>query len=147
MSNVILLVEDNENDEILTKRALKKAGIEQEIVVARDGEEAVNYLFCKEQYKDRDPIRPELVILDINLPRLSGLSVLKELRSHSELEHLPVVMLTSSKEQQDIEQAYKLNANAYVLKPVDFTEFTETCEVLGKFWLLKNQSFYNANRF
>jgi two-component system response regulator len=140
-SQVILLVEDNSDDEALTLRALKKNNIQNEVVVARDGAEALDYLFGKGKYTGRDTsILPQVVLLDLNLPKVNGLNVLKQVRATETTKLLPIVILTSSKEEQDLIQGYGLGANSYVRKPVDFVEFTEAVRNLGLYWLLLNQS-------
>ncbi len=140
-NKVILLIEDNPDDEALTLRALKKNNIINEVVVARDGAEALDYLFCRGKYADRDPqIQPELVLLDLKLPKVDGLEVLKALRSEPSTRRLPVVILTSSNEQRDILAGYDLGANSYIRKPVDFTQFTEAVRQLGMYWLVLNVS-------
>jgi|SRR6478609_4604116 len=142
MPRVILLVEDNESDELLTIKALKKAEVKNEIVVARDGEAALAHL---EQCAIQD--LPQLVILDLNIPKIDGIDVLNAIRTNSKTKMLPIVILTSSKDQRDIEKAYELNVNAYVQKPVSYNEFTKTCEAIGAFWLNSNQNYYMANAF
>jgi two-component system response regulator len=129
----ILLVEDNEQDEALTVRALQKHGIRNEIIVARDGEEALELLQSK-------TLLPQIVLLDLKLPKVDGLQVLKEIRSKEKTKYLPVVILTTSKEDNDVISGYEFGANAYVRKPVDFMEFTEAVKSLGLFWLLLNIS-------
>lgn len=136
MPKSILLVEDNPNDELLTIRALKKAGIVNEIVVARDGEEAINYLFNNKALS----ILPQVIILDLKLPKIDGLQVLKRIREDECTKNIPVVVLTSSKEESDLMGAYNLHTNAYVQKPVDFVKFAEACQYLGMFWLLLNET-------
>lgn len=128
----ILLVEDNDDDRDLTLRALKKNGILNDVVIARDGVEALDYLFGK------DPL-PQIVLLDLNLPRISGLEVLKRAREAERTRLLPIVVLTSSKEDEDVLQSYRSGANAYVRKPVEFDEFTQAVKTLGMFWLLLNE--------
>jgi two-component system response regulator len=137
----ILLVEDNQDDEVLTLRALKKNHIANDVVVARDGVEALDFLFGTGAHAGRDTrIQPQVMLLDLNLPRINGLDVLRRVRSDERTKHLSVVMLTSSKEEQDVLQSYSLGANAYVRKPVEFTEFTEAVKTLGMFWLLLNET-------
>ena len=139
--DVILLVEDNHDDEALTIRALKKNNIRNEVVIARDGAEALDYLLATGKFADRVPAQlPILVLLDLKLPKIGGLEVLKRLRADSRTKPLPVVVLTSSIEDQDLITSYSLGANSYVRKPVDFTEFTEAVRQLGLYWLLLNQS-------
>ena len=138
---VILLVEDNESDERLTVRAFQKSNIANEIVVARDGEEALDYLFGTGAYPDRDTSAiPAVVLLDLNLPKIGGLEVLRRIRADERTRRLPVVVLTSSKEDEDVLSSYDRGANAYVRKPVDFTEFAQAAKTLGLFWLLLNES-------
>ncbi|MHA1247589.1 MAG: response regulator [Candidatus Thorarchaeota archaeon] len=135
----ILLVEDSEDDIVLTKRALEKAKIANELVVARDGEEALLYLRGEGPYKDKAPDDlPAVVLLDLNMPRMSGLEFLKELRSDERLRLLPVVVLTSSREERDVLESYSLGANSYVQKPVSFDEFAESVKTLSTYWLLLN---------
>lgn len=137
----ILLVEDNPDDEVLTLRALKKSNIGNEITVVRDGAEALDYLFCKNAYADRDPHdQPQLILLDIKLPKVDGLEVLRRIRADERTRILPVVILTSSKEQQDLIEGYRGGANSFVRKPVDFTEFTEAIRELGLYWLVLNEA-------
>jgi two-component system response regulator len=141
MSKVILLVEDNPTDEKLTLRGFRKSGIASEIVVARDGAEALDYLFATGSHAGREASAlPALVLLDLNLPRIGGLDVLRRVRADPRTALLSVVVLTSSKEEEDVLRSYSLGANAYVRKPVDFTEFTEAARTLGLFWLLLNES-------
>ena len=138
-NRAILLIEDNPDDEALTLRALQKNNILNKVVVARDGAEALDYLFCRGSYAERDPQDlPELVLLDLKLPKVDGLEVLKQLRAAQETRRLPVVILTSSNEQRDIVAGYDLGANSYIRKPVDFTQFTEAVRQLGVYWLVLN---------
>jgi two-component system response regulator len=137
---VILLVEDNESDELLTTRALKKANIENAMVVARDGEEALDYLFGRGPYAGRAVSDlPAVVLLDLNLPKIGGLDVLRSIRADERTRRVPVVVLTSSAEDEDIIRSADLGANAYVRKPVDFGQFAEAVKTLGLFWLLLNE--------
>jgi two-component system response regulator len=137
---VILLIEDNESDELLTVRALSKANLANEIVVTRDGEEALAYLFATGAYAGRDvKALPTVALLDLNLPKIGGLDVLRRIRADERTKYLPVVVLTSSGEEKDMIQSYDLGANAYVRKPVDFGEFAEAAKTLGLFWLLVNE--------
>ena len=137
---MILLVEDNPDDEVLTLHALRKNNIGNKIYVARDGAEALDFLFCKNQYADRDPRdMPDLILLDIKLPKMDGLEVLRRIRDDERTSLLPVVILTSSKEQQDLVEAYRNRANSYMRKPVDFTQFAESVRQLGLYWLVLNQ--------
>lgn len=138
--NTILLVEDNPDDEVLTLRALTRNNVMNDVVVARDGAEALDYLFAEGQYEGRDAAEiPALVLLDIQLPKIDGFGVLKRLRSEERTRYLPVVILTSSTEQEDILSGYGLGANSYIRKPVDFDTFMETIGQLGPYWLLLNQ--------
>ena len=137
----ILLVEDNPDDEALTVRALKKNNIGNNIVVARDGAEALDFLFCTNAYADRDPNDlPQLILLDIKLPKVDGLEVLRRIRSEARTRLLPVVMLTSSKEERDLIVSYESGANSYLRKPVDFTHFIEAVRQLGVYWLVLNEA-------
>lgn len=136
----ILLVEDNPDDEALTTRALRKAKIVNEIVVARDGAQAVDYLFAEGQYAGRDLSQPpSVVLLDLKLPKLSGLEVLKRMRSDPRTRLIPTVVLTSSSEDEDMLKSYEFGANSYVRKPVEFGAFVEAVGQLGMYWLLLNQ--------
>ncbi|MCC5645389.1 response regulator [Nostoc sp. CHAB 5824] len=138
---MILLVEDNPDDEALTLRALKKNNILNEVVVARDGVEALDYLFGKGAYADRDmSVMPNLILLDLKLPKMDGLEVLRHLRTDDRTKILPVVILTSSKEEQDLINGYSLGANSYVRKPVDFSQFSEAVRQLGLYWFVLNES-------
>jgi two-component system, response regulator len=141
MSRVILLVEDNPSDEKLTLLAFKKSGVINDVVVARDGVEALDYLFCTGKYAERDVRElPAIVLLDIKLPRIDGLEVLRRTRADARTKLVPVVILTSSKEDEDVMRGYELGANGYVRKPVDFAEFAEAAKTLGLFWLLLNET-------
>lgn len=136
----VLLIEDNPSDEKLTLRAFKKANVANDVQVVRDGAEALDYLFATGAYAGRDPsMLPTVTLLDLNLPRISGLEVLRRIRADERTKHLPVVILTSSKEEEDIARGYELGANAYVRKPVDFAEFVQAAQTLGLFWLLLNE--------
>ena len=138
--SVILLVEDNPDDEALTIRAFQKNNLTNEIAVARDGAEALEYLFGTDRYAGRDiSEQPSLVLLDLKLPRVDGLEVLRQMRADPRTQTVPVVILTSSREERDIEGGYRLGANSYVCKPVDFAEFLEATRQLGLYWLLLNQ--------
>ena len=140
-SKVVLLVEDNPDDVELTLRAFKKYNIMNEVVVASDGAEALDYLFCTGRYASRDTNNlPEIVLLDLKLPKVDGLEVLQRLRADERTKHLPVVILTSSNEERDLINGYKLWANSYVQKPVEFTQFSEAVGRLGIYWLLLNKS-------
>ena len=135
--NQILLVEDNEGDEALTLRALHKNGILEPVYVVRDGVEALDYLMARNAYIGA-PL-PKVVLLDLNLPKLSGFEVLRTLRLSSRTISLPVVVLSSSQEDRDLAEAYALGANSYVVKPVDFKQFSETVRQVGSYWLNLNQ--------
>jgi two-component system response regulator len=135
---MILLVEDNPDDEALTRRALAKNNIQNEIAVARDGAEALDCLFGTGQHEGR-PVTPELVLLDLKLPKVDGLEVLRRIRSHPRTRLLPVVILTSSLEEKDVISGYGLGANSYIRKPVDFGQFVESVRQLGLYWLILNQ--------
>lgn len=138
---VILLVEDNPDDEMLTLRALGKSNVLNEVVVARTGPDALDYLFGTGAYTGRDTsVLPQVVLLDLKLPKMDGLEVLRQLRADERTRLLPVVVLTSSDEEQDIVDSYKLGANSYIRKPVDFAQFTESVRQLGLYWLVLNQS-------
>ena len=139
-STTILLVEDNPDDEALTLRALRKSNILNEVVVARDGVEALDYLFCRGTYANRKPDHgPAVTLLDLKLPKLDGLEVLKAIRANPATQLLPVVILTSSKEEQDLINGYRLGANSYIRKPVDFNQFVEAVRALGVYWLVLNE--------
>jgi two-component system response regulator len=138
--NVILLVEDNPDDEALTLRALRKNNIVNEVVVARDGNEALDYMFGRGSHSGRDAtILPQVVLLDLKLPKIDGLEVLRQLRADSRTKLTPVVILTSSNEEQDRFKGYDLGANSYVRKPVDFNKFIEAVRQLGLYWLVFNE--------
>ena len=140
MNKTILLVEDNADDEELMLRVLRKHNIANEVVVARDGVEALDYLLGTGPHAGRDVrLQPQVVLLDLKLPRLDGLEVLQRLRAELPTAHVPVVMLTSSSEEEDRLRSYVLGANSYVRKPVDFTQFTEAVRQLGIYWLLLNE--------
>jgi two-component system response regulator len=140
MSKTILLVEDNPDDAKLTLRAFKRNNMLNPIVVARDGVEALDFLFARGAHAERaGKPPPTLIILDLKLPKLDGLGVLKAVRGDERTRLIPVVILTSSKEEQDLIQGYSLGANSYVRKPVDFAEFQEAVRILGIFWLMTNQ--------
>lgn len=137
---VILLVEDSEQDELLTLRALQKNNILNRVDIVRDGQEALDYLFRQGKYQDleHEPL-PQFVLLDLKLPKIDGLDVLKTIRSNEETKLLPVVILTTSNEQRDINSGYDYGANSYVRKPVDFTEFVAAVKNLGLYWLVINE--------
>jgi CheY-like chemotaxis protein len=137
---VILLVEDNPDDEALAIRALKRHHIGNKIVVAHDGVEALDYLFCTGMYADRDiGNKPSVVLLDLKLPRIDGLEVLRRVREDPRTKFLPVVVLTTSSEEGDLLNSYSLGCNSYICKPVDFVQFSEAIRQLGMYWLLMNE--------
>ena len=138
---VILLVEDNPDDELLTLRALRKNAVTGEVVVARDGVEALDYLFGTGAHAGRDTgVMPQLILLDLKLPKIDGLEVLRRLRADERTRLLPVVILTSSREQQDMLEGYGLGANSYVRKPVNFEQFVRAVEQLKLYWLILNEA-------
>ncbi|MGH8657440.1 MAG: response regulator [Gammaproteobacteria bacterium] len=140
MTKIILLVEDNPDDEELTLLAFKESNIANEVVVARDGEEALDYLFGAGAHAGRDfSVMPTVILLDLKLPKVDGLEVLKRLRANERTRRLPVVILTSSREQQEVVESYNLGANSYVRKPVDFAQFKEATKQLGLYWLVLNE--------
>jgi two-component system response regulator len=140
MMATILLVEDNPDDEALTLRAFKKNNLSNEIVVAHDGAEALDYLFARGIYEGRDTnTMPHLILLDLKLPKVDGLEVLKRIREHGLTRIIPVVILTSSKEQEDLVSTYSLGANSYIRKPVDFNQFVQAVQQLGLYWLVLNE--------
>ncbi len=142
---IILLVEDNPDDVALTLRALKKNNIKNMVVVAKDGVEALDYLFGTGQHQGRDPRdKPQLILLDLKLPKVDGLEVLQRLRQDDRTRLLPVVILTSSKEQRDLVEGYSLGANSYIRKPVDFDQFIEAVRQLGLYWMVLNETLDNA---
>jgi len=139
-NKIILLVEDNSSDIGLTQRALAKSHIANDMVVAEDGQEALDYLFAGGKYTGRDVKEtPALVLLDLKLPRVDGLEVLRRIRADERTKRIPVVILTTSKEEQDVAQSYDLGANSYIRKPVDFKQFVESVERLGLYWLVMNE--------
>jgi len=135
----ILLVEDNPHDVKLMLHALRKNRIASHTHVVRDGCEALDYLFCKGLYKTRPGRAPRLVLLDLKLPKMDGLEVLRRLKSDPQTQAIPVVMLTSSREERDIRDSYQLGVNSYIVKPVDFERFNDTVRRLGTYWLLVNE--------
>jgi two-component system response regulator len=140
LEKLILLVEDNPDDEILTLRALKKANVANRIEVVRDGAEALDFVFGAGAYAGRDTSdMPQLILLDLKLPKVPGLQVLERIRSDERTKRIPVVILTSSTEEIDIKSGYDLHANSFVSKPVNFQEFSEVVQRLGLYWLLVNQ--------
>lgn len=144
---IILLVEDNADDEELTIRTLQKNHLKNKIVVVRDGVEAIDYLFGTGEYKDRDlSVSPVLIMLDIKLPKLNGLEVLKKIKADPRTKFIPVVVLTSSDEEKDLIESYQLGANSYVRKPVDFAEFQNSVRQLALYWVLLNESPINLGK-
>jgi two-component system, response regulator len=140
-TNCILLVEDNDDDIALTMRAFRKAKIANDFVIVRDGQEALDFLFRKGRYVDReDEPMPSLILLDLKLPKISGLEVLQQIRLNPKTKLIRTVILTSSKEEQDIAQSYELGAASYIRKPVDFDKFVEAVSTLGVYWLLLNET-------
>ena len=139
-NKIILLVEDNPSDIGLTQRAFAKSNIANELVVAEDGQEALDYLFAGGQFTGRDVNElPALVLLDLKLPRVAGVEVLRQIRADERTSRVPVVILTTSQEEQDIAQSYDLRANSYIRKPVDFSKFVEAIQHMGLYWLVLNE--------
>lgn len=135
----IVLAEDNPNDVELTLAALTEINLANEVVVVRDGAEALDYLFRRNQYAGRPPGHPAVLLLDLKMPRVDGLDVLRALKADDQLKTIPIVMLTSSREEQDLVSSYKLGVNAYVVKPVDFRAFIDAVRQLGAFWAVINE--------
>jgi two-component system response regulator len=136
----ILLVEDNEDDIALSLRAMERNNLKGQVSVVRDGKEALDFLFCRGAYSGRDPLQmPDLILLDLNLPRMGGHEVLQQLRSDERSRYLPVVMLTSSVEERDVVESYRLGANSYIQKPVNFGDFLEATRQLALYWLGLNR--------
>ena len=137
----ILLIEDNENDAELTIRELKKNNMANKLVQVSDGEEALEFIFCTGRYQSNKPmeVRPKLILCDIQMPKVNGIEVLQKIRSHPSTSTIPIVMLTSSKEDPDIQKCYALGANSYIVKPVDFGSFAQAIKNIGYYWLLLNQ--------
>ncbi|WP_213878946.1 response regulator [Pseudomonas sp. dw_358] len=139
MLKPILLVEDNPNDLELSLMALERSNLANEVIVVRDGAEALDFLFRRHRYADRDEGNPALLLLDLKLPKVDGLEVLEQVRQAEPLRSIPVVMLTSSREEPDLDRAYQLGVNAYVVKPVNFKEFVSAISDLGVFWAVLNE--------
>jgi DNA-binding response OmpR family regulator len=135
----ILMVEDDPKDVELTLTALEEYNLANEVVVTRDGEQALDYLYCRGEYKTRSSGNPAVMLLDLKLPKVDGLEVLKQIKSDADMRMIPVVVLTSSKEEKDMVASYKLGVNAYVVKPVDFHEFVNAIKELGVFWAIINE--------
>jgi DNA-binding response OmpR family regulator len=135
----ILMVEDDPKDVELTLTVLEEYNLANEVIVARDGEQALDYLYCRGEYQGRSSDNPAVMLLDLKLPKVDGLEVLKQIKSDATLRMIPVVVLTSSKEEKDMVASYKLGVNAYVVKPVDFHEFVNAIKELGVFWAVINQ--------
>lgn len=136
----ILMVEDNPDDERLTLRALAKHHLTNKIHVVRDGQEALDYVFCKGKYADRNIAdHPHVILLDIKLPLIDGIEVLRQIKADDRTRTIPVVMLTSSHEERDLVETYRLGVNSYIVKPVDFEQFTESARTMGMYWLLLNR--------
>jgi CheY-like chemotaxis protein len=141
----ILLVEDNKDDEMLTLHALKKYNVTNKVQVVRDGAEALEFIFCSGRYGHRHITdRPKVILLDIKLPLVDGLEVLKQVKDDPRTKTIPVVMLTSSREERDLIDSYRLGVNSYIVKPVDFDQFTEAARALGMYWLLLNKPVTEA---
>ncbi|SAL74752.1 response regulator protein [Caballeronia terrestris] len=147
MLKPILLVEDNPNDLELTLVALDKSQLANEVIIARDGQEAIDYLLSEGNWAGRVPGNPAVILLDLKLPKIDGLEVLETIRSSGTLKSIPVVMLTSSREEQDLVRSYELGVNAYVVKPVEFSEFVEAIADLGVFWAVLNEPPPGSMRF
>jgi len=142
----ILIVEDNPNDAEMALRALKKNNLTNNVLVVIDGEEALDFIFHKNKFVNRDGFnQPKIILLDLKLPKVDGLEVLKELKNNEETKMIPVIVLTSSKEESDILESYKLGVNSYIVKPVDFDKFVEAVRQLGLYWLLLNESPVNRS--
>jgi CheY-like chemotaxis protein len=139
MLKPILLVEDNPKDLELTLVALERSNLANEVIALRDGAEALDYLMCRGSFRDRTKGNPAVVLLDLKLPKVDGLQVLEQIRSQESLQHLPVVVLTSSREEQDLLLSYRLGVNAYVVKPVGFQDFIAAIQDLGVFWAVLNE--------
>ena len=140
-NTLILLVEDDPQEAVLTLRALKKNNIGDRVVVATDGVEALDFLFCMNAHADRNPgDQPDLILLDIKMPKIDGLEVLRRIRADERTQMLPVIILTSSSEEQDLLEGYKSGTNSFIRKPVSFTQFEEYVRQIGSYWLIVNQA-------
>ena len=136
----ILLIEDNLNDVELALRALKKSGIANNIIVVNDGEDALDFIYCRNKYDHRKPNdKPKVILLDLKLPKVDGLKVLKIIKNDDEKKMIPVIVLTSSDQEKDMIESYKLGVNSYIQKPVDFNQFVEAVKQIGMYWLLLNK--------
>jgi two-component system response regulator len=135
----ILLVEDNPDDEALAVHALKKGRTKNEFFIVRDGQEALDYLFCEGTYSEREKINPQVVLLDLKLPKVDGIDVLRKIREHQQTKILPVVILTSSRQEKDVVATYSLGANSYIVKPVDIEQFFSAIGQLQVYWLSLNE--------
>jgi CheY-like chemotaxis protein len=135
----ILIVEDDPHDEVLTLSALQEFNLANKVSVVRDGEQALDYLYCRGTFKTRPPGNPVAVLLDLKMPKINGLEVLRIVKADEDLKAVPVVVLTSSREEPDLAECYKLGVNAYVVKPVDFTQFMKAVKQLGVFWAAVNE--------
>jgi len=135
----ILIVEDDPNDVELTLTALEEYNLANEVVITRDGQQALDYLYCREEFNSRSSENPAVMLLDLKLPKINGLEVLQQIRSDERLKMIPVVVLTSSHEEKDMIRSYQLGVNAYVVKPVDFHEFVNAVKELGVFWAVINE--------
>jgi two-component system, response regulator len=141
----ILLVEDNPNDEALALHAFKRQNLANKVHVVRDGAEALEFIFCTGAYADRLIENPKLILLDLKLPKVDGIEVLRQIRNDPRTRLIPVVVLTSSSEERDVVEAYKLGVNSYIVKPVDFDQFSGVAKELGYYWLLLNRQPHNVN--
>lgn len=136
----ILLIEDNPDEAALAIRSLKKNNIVNDLVLLDDGAEALDYIFCRAKYANKPKsVQPKLILLDINLPRVSGIEILRQIKAHDDTKMIPVVILTSSKEEKDIVESYKLGVNSYIVKPVNFESFSKAIAELKMYWLVLNQ--------
>jgi two-component system, response regulator len=135
----VLLVEDNKNDAELTTRSLKKINLANRLQWVKDGAEALDYIYRTGAYAERPPVQPRLILLDLKLPKIDGIEVLRRVKSDPETRVIPVVMLTSSAEERDVVESYRLGVNSYIVKPVDFTKFVETVANAGLYWMITNK--------